>query len=307
MNLVRAVRGRRPSRSPATARSGRSASTSPEPRAFTRGDLGHPRARRRVSRARASPQRFAHDPPMVLRVVGRPTAPSPPASSSSDKYYVTGRLGDGGQSSVLFARDRLTGQLVAVKVMRAALDEGLLVREAAALSRVRHANVVQVHGWGRTRDGAALPGARVRRGADPGGPARRGAGDGRAALPHERGDEAGARDRRCAGDAARGGRRPRGPQAVERHPRRRARSRRPHRLRPRPRRRARAGDVRASAGGTPGYSAPEQLVTGRGGGRWASRSTCTAWPRWRTRRSSASAPSSACVARCAPWRSCTPT
>lgn len=150
MNLVRAYAGV-PIEVPCYGTVGTVCVTSPVPRAFTGGDLAILELGARLAGARLA-QRFARDPPPALNA-STGDDPIPLGALLEDKYYVTGRLGDGGQSSVLFARDRLTGQLVAIKVMRIALDEGLLVREAAALSRVRHPNVVQVHGWGRTGGG----------------------------------------------------------------------------------------------------------------------------------------------------------
>ena len=70
-----------------------------------------------------------------------------------DKYWITARLGAGGLSDVLLARDRVLGQLVAIKVMRKRDGDETLLREATALARVRHPNIVQVHGWGRTAQG----------------------------------------------------------------------------------------------------------------------------------------------------------
>ena len=66
-----------------------------------------------------------------------------------DKYWITASLGRGGQSEVFLARDRLSGQLVAIKSMRDR-DEQVLVHEAEALTRLRHPNIVQLHGWGRS-------------------------------------------------------------------------------------------------------------------------------------------------------------
>ena len=67
------------------------------------------------------------------------------------KYWITAPLGEGGQSSVVLGRDKLLGQLVAIKVMHEAPEgDATLVREARALSSVRHPNIVQLHGWGRT-------------------------------------------------------------------------------------------------------------------------------------------------------------
>jgi hypothetical protein len=150
MNLVRAYAGV-PIEVPGFGAVGTVCVVSQEPRAFTQGDLAILELGARLAGARLA-RRFEQLPPPALGV-----PPTPPAITEGelleDKYYVTGRLGDGGQSNVLFGRDRLTGQLVAIKVMRAGRGETQLVREAATLARVRHPNVVQVHGWGRTRAG----------------------------------------------------------------------------------------------------------------------------------------------------------
>ena len=65
-----------------------------------------------------------------------------------DKYWITASLGRGGQSEVFLARDRLSGQMVAIKSMRDR-DEQVLLHEAEALTRLRHPNIVQLYGWGR--------------------------------------------------------------------------------------------------------------------------------------------------------------
>ncbi len=80
------------------------------------------------------------------------------------KYWITTRLGGGSLSEVLLARDRMLGQLVAIKVMRPRDEDAPpvsrrktrsgdadLLREATALAKVRHPNIVQVQGWGRTK------------------------------------------------------------------------------------------------------------------------------------------------------------
>jgi hypothetical protein len=70
------------------------------------------------------------------------------------KYWITDELGEGGQGSVLLGRDKLLGNLVAIKVMQERpLAEHLLVREARALAKVRHPNLVTLYSWGRTADG----------------------------------------------------------------------------------------------------------------------------------------------------------
>ena len=70
------------------------------------------------------------------------------------KYWVTAALGEGGQGNVLLARDRLVGQLVAIKMMQDVPNaEAALLSEARALASVRHTNLVTLHGWGRTSRG----------------------------------------------------------------------------------------------------------------------------------------------------------
>jgi hypothetical protein len=71
-----------------------------------------------------------------------------------DKYWVTARLGKGGQSDVFLARDRRTSQLVALKVLRSADAGDAWLDEAATLARVRHPSIVQLYGWGRCGRGA---------------------------------------------------------------------------------------------------------------------------------------------------------
>ncbi len=65
-----------------------------------------------------------------------------------DKYWITAILGEGGQSQVYLAREKLLGQLVALKVVTEP-DDSALLREAEALVRLRHPSIVQLYGWGR--------------------------------------------------------------------------------------------------------------------------------------------------------------
>jgi hypothetical protein len=69
-----------------------------------------------------------------------------------DKYWITAGLGRGGQSRVYLARDRMFGQLVAIKVNPRDF-EPMLIREGETLAKIRHPNIVQLHGWGRTPSG----------------------------------------------------------------------------------------------------------------------------------------------------------
>lgn len=64
-----------------------------------------------------------------------------------DRFHVVARLGDGRRASVLLAEDRQLGRTVALKVLRDPTDDvakRLMVREALALGRVDHPNVVQL-------------------------------------------------------------------------------------------------------------------------------------------------------------------
>jgi hypothetical protein len=104
---------------------------------------------------------------VAARLSQRPASPSPTTPPPSHpvggvvrvgelldgKYWISARLGDGGQSQVFLARDRRSGQLVAIKVVRDPGGSGNLGREAATLARVRHPNIVQLHAAGRA-DGA---------------------------------------------------------------------------------------------------------------------------------------------------------
>ena len=105
MSLVRAYAGV-PIEVPGYGTVGTVCVTSPVPRAFTGGDLAILELGARLAGARLA-QRFAQDPPLVLHA-STGDDPIPLGALLEDQYYVTGRLGDGGQSSVLFARDRLT-------------------------------------------------------------------------------------------------------------------------------------------------------------------------------------------------------
>jgi hypothetical protein len=89
-------------------------------------------------------------------------APAPrPAGRSEDlvggvidaKYLVTARLGEGGMARVYLARDRDLGRLVALKVLDARLDDALLLREARQIASIRHPCIVQLFDWGRLEGG----------------------------------------------------------------------------------------------------------------------------------------------------------
>ena len=77
------------------------------------------------------------------------------------RYALRGEIGRGGMATVHRARDEVLQREVAVKLLHAHLagDETFLDRfrrEARAAAAVHHPNVVTVHDWGETPDGAYL-------------------------------------------------------------------------------------------------------------------------------------------------------
>ena len=79
----------------------------------------------------------------------------------SERYELLGELGAGGMGQVFRARDLYLGREVAVKVMldvaaAAAADRQRFLREAEALSRVRHPNLVQLFDHGVEPEGPYL-------------------------------------------------------------------------------------------------------------------------------------------------------
>lgn len=77
-----------------------------------------------------------------------------PGTTLGDGYVVERSLGGGGMGQVYLARDLRLDRLVAVKLLHAEVAanqeaEGRFRREARALSRVLHPNVVGIHAFGR--------------------------------------------------------------------------------------------------------------------------------------------------------------
>src|SRR5262245_41273483 len=62
-----------------------------------------------------------------------------------DKFRVERQLGSGAMGHVLLATDKSLGRKVAIKVVISEVHEDMLRREAIAMARVRHENVVQIH------------------------------------------------------------------------------------------------------------------------------------------------------------------
>jgi serine/threonine-protein kinase len=106
--------------------------------------------------------------PIDVRRGSRPLGAPPPSrgveerddlvSTSVDGWLVERVVADGGLGRIYAARDRATGDAVALKVPRARHlgdlgTEGRFAREARYGLRVRHPHVVTVRGHGRLRDG----------------------------------------------------------------------------------------------------------------------------------------------------------
>lgn len=90
------------------------------------------------------------------------TTPSAPAPGLvGGRYALRGEIGRGGMATVHRARDEVLQREVAVKLLHAHLagDDAFLDRfrrEARAAAAVHHPNVVTVHDWGETPEGAYL-------------------------------------------------------------------------------------------------------------------------------------------------------
>jgi len=69
-------------------------------------------------------------------------------SEGRERYEVTGELGRGGQAVVYEARDRELGRRAALKILLPGVRSERLLREARAVAKLAHANVVGVYGTG---------------------------------------------------------------------------------------------------------------------------------------------------------------
>jgi serine/threonine protein kinase/predicted hydrocarbon binding protein len=84
-----------------------------------------------------------------------PALPSAPlvGTTIGDKYLVTAAVAEGGMARVYLARDRQLERLVAVKVLDESLDDRLLMREARQIANIRHPCIMQLFDWGRLESG----------------------------------------------------------------------------------------------------------------------------------------------------------
>src|SRR5919107_2916403 len=73
------------------------------------------------------------------------------------RYRILGQVGEGGMGVVYVAEDTLLGRRVAVKIPHAGRDENhyraRFLREARAVSKLRHPNIAAVHDFGETEEG----------------------------------------------------------------------------------------------------------------------------------------------------------
>ena len=74
------------------------------------------------------------------------------------RYRLISRLGRGGMSSVYLARHIMIDRLVAVKTLRRDLardpiQRDRFIREARAVNRINHANIVDISDFGEGEDG----------------------------------------------------------------------------------------------------------------------------------------------------------
>jgi eukaryotic-like serine/threonine-protein kinase len=104
-----------------------------------------------------APQRERDTIPSTVTVDAAPSETLPPGSQAGE-YKVLGRLAEGGCGVIYKAQHSLLGRYAAIKVLakrlvRSRTMQERFVREARAMSLLRHPNVVDVWGFGRLDDG----------------------------------------------------------------------------------------------------------------------------------------------------------
>ena len=127
--------------------------------AFSRGELLSPGVR---------PNDFllpASAPPIATRLPARrtpvPAAPASAPPSLAARYFLVAEIGSGATGIVYKARDRETGETVALKLLRPefAADAGLLRRfknELRLARKISHRNVCRIHEFNRTEESAFI-------------------------------------------------------------------------------------------------------------------------------------------------------
>lgn len=127
---------------------------SPDPHEFAASEIASLRLAAGIIESRLPPPPSEHEHTVPARPMR--AAPPPPHDDGlvgallDGKFLVTGKLGEGGSSFVYLARDTTIGTLVAVKVVHKESAAAALLEEARTLASIRHPNVVQIFGWGRT-------------------------------------------------------------------------------------------------------------------------------------------------------------
>ena len=101
--------------------------------------------------------------PEARRGLAAPPAGGLPPGARVGRYIVEGPLGGGGMGLVYVARDPELGRRIAIKVLHAGAGGSdtsgpsvRLLREAQALAKLQHPNVVAVHDVGRTENGVFI-------------------------------------------------------------------------------------------------------------------------------------------------------
>ncbi|MDX9721189.1 MAG: protein kinase [Myxococcota bacterium] len=125
------------------------------------GSEGEPQKREDPARTRLISEEDDETVDSLLRAVAHapPGLPAPalpePACLITDHVEIIRPLASGGMGSVMLARDRKLGRLVAVKFVRLLGDEGrrahllgLFEQEARATARLNHPNIITVHQFG---------------------------------------------------------------------------------------------------------------------------------------------------------------
>src|ERR1700690_4162740 len=74
----------------------------------------------------------------------------------AERFEIEARAGAGGMATVYRARDRTTGNVVALKLLGALAERERFVREAEMLARLDHPNIVRYVAHGELEDGVAF-------------------------------------------------------------------------------------------------------------------------------------------------------